>query len=462
MTRSHSSIDLARRAFLRRSALTGVAGAAAPWALNLSLMAEAAAESSPSDYKALVCVFLYGGNDHANTLVPVDNAHHAAYASIRTSIATPQASLLPTALTPTQALPDGLQYALAPDLAPLKGLWDAGRMAVQLNVGPLIQPTTLAQYNARSVLLPPKLFSHNDQQSIWQSSLPEGAVSGWGGRMGDLMLAGNGGSVFTCVSVTGNAVFLSGQSAVQYQLSTNGAVAINGISKALNGSTTAQAALRSLITASNSHLFADEYARVTRRSIDAEGQVTAALKVLPALATPFDSSLPLAQQLKMVARMIAARTSFGTSRQVFMVSLGGFDLHDFLLDRHPGLLRTVASAMTSFYAATVELGVADKVTTFTASDFGRTLSSNGDGSDHGWGSHHFVLGGAVNGKRYFGSAPAVAVNGPDDVGQGRLLPTTSVDQFGATLATWLGVSDTNLPLVVPNIGSFSTRNLGFV
>jgi len=458
----HSSIDPARRAFLRRGALLGVAGAAAPWALNLSLIGEAAAQAAPSDYKALVCVFLYGGNDHGNTLVPVDNAHYTAYSGIRGSIATAQAALAATALTPASALPDGLQFALAPELAPLKSLWDSEHLAVQLNVGPLVQPTTLAQYQARSVPLPPKLFSHNDQQSIWQSDLPEGATSGWGGRIGDLLLSGNGGSVFTCISVTGNAVFLSGNTAVQYQVGSGGAVAVRGIQQSLYGSTAAQQALRTLITPARSHLFEDEYTRVTRRSIDAEVQVTAALGALPALATPFTASNSLASQLKMVAQLIAARSTLGPRRQVFMVSLGGFDVHDQLLETHPALLALVADAMKSFHDATVELGVANNVTTFTASDFGRTLSSNGDGSDHGWGSHHFVMGGAVAGRRYYGTAPQIAVNGADDVGQGRLLPSTALDQFGATLAGWMGVSDSELATVVPNIGNFSTRRLGFV
>ncbi len=457
-----NSTDLARRAFLRRAAYTGVAGAAAPWALNLSLMAEAAAATSPSDYKALVCVFLYGGNDYGNTLVPVDSTRYAAYQTIRQSLATPLADLTATTLIPTLALPDGMRYALAPQLAPLKTLWDQGRVAVQLNVGPLIVPTTVAQYNARSVPLPPKLFSHNDQQSIWQSDLPEGATSGWGGRIGDLLLAGNGGSVFTCISVTGNAVFLSGQSAVQYQVSTSGAVAINGIARSLFGSATAQAALKSLITAPSAHLFEGEYSRVTQRSISAEAQVTSALAKVPELATAFDTSNSLANQLKMVARLIAARADFGAGRQVFMVSLGGFDLHDNLTDNHPGLLTSIANALSSFQSATVELGVADKVTAFTASDFGRTLSSNGDGSDHGWGNHHLIVGGAVKGQRYYGTAPGVAIGGADDVGQGRLLPTTSVDQFGATLASWLGVADSDIALVVPNIGNFSQRYLGFL
>ncbi len=451
-----------RREFLRRAALLGGAGVAGPWALNLSLLGDAAAATAPGDYKALVCVFLYGGNDYGNTYVPVDDLHYQAYARIRTGIATDQAALLATALTPADApLPDGLQLALAPELAPLKTLWDAERLAVQLNVGPLVVPTTVAQYNARSVPLPPKLFSHNDQQSIWQSDLPEGATSGWGGRIGDLLMSSNTHSAFTSISVTGNAVFLSGRSAVQYQIGSNGAVAINGISRALNGSATAQQALRTLITRSSAQLFEDEYARVTRRSIDAEALVTASLAALPALTTTFPAN-SLGNQLKMVARLIAARGSLGAGRQVFMVSLGGFDLHDFLVNNHPGLLTSVAGSMKAFYDATVELGVADKVTSFTASDFGRTLQSNGDGSDHGWGSHHLLMGGAVRGKRFYGKAPAVAVGGPDDVGQGRLLPTTSVDQFGATLARWFGIADSDLPLVMPGIGNFTTRDIGFV
>ncbi|NRF69987.1 DUF1501 domain-containing protein [Aquincola sp. S2] len=456
-----STIDLARRAFLRRGAIIGAAGAAAPLALNLSLLADAAAATNPSDYKALVCVFLYGGNDHGNTLVPVDNTHHAQYAAIRGALATAQSALGATTLAPNKALADGLQFALAPQLSPLKSLWDSGKVAVQLNVGPLIVPTTVAQYTAKAVPLPDKLLSHNDQQSTWQSNLTEGASSGWGGRMGDLMLSGNNGSVFTCTSVTGNAVYLSGASAVQYQLSSSGAVAIKGLQRSLFGATAAQTALRTLITANSTHLFADEYARVTRRSIDAEAQVTTALAGLPELATAFPST-GLGPQLKMVARMIAARSAFGLSRQVFFVSLGGFDLHDLLVENHPGLLTQVGEALKAFYDATAELGVSNQVTSFTASDFGRTLSINGDGSDHGWGSHHFVVGGAVKGKDFYGTAPAIAVNGPDDIGQGRLLPTTSVDQFGATLASWFGVSDTDLAYVMPNLGNFTTKKLGFL
>ena len=454
-----TTIPSTRREFLRRAGSLSMAGAAAPWALNLAAMAEAAAQGAP-DYKALVCVFLYGANDHGNTVVPYDSAGHAAYLAIRGSIGTARSALAATALTPSIALPDARQMALAPELAPLKTLFDAGRLGVLLNVGTLIQPTTLAQYNARSVPLPPKLFSHNDQQSVWQSSLPEGATSGWGGRIGDLFLSSNTQATFTCVNVSGNAVYMSGTSAVQYQVSSTGSVALRGVQAPLFGSSACSAALRALVTAPRTHLMQAEHTRVMARAIDADAALTTALAGVAPLSTPFDSTNPLAMQLQMVARMIAARSPLGARRQVFFVSLGGFDLHDFLPQQHPGLLAQVAGALKSFHDATEELGVAQQVTAFTASDFGRTLTSNGDGSDHGWGSHHFVVGGAVRGGRFHGQLPSVTVNGPDDVGQGRLLPTTAVDQLAATLASWMGVSDTNLALVAPNIGHYSTRNLG--
>ena len=454
------TIDLARRAFLQRSSALGLAGTAAPWALNLAAMGEAAAQSAP-DYKALVCVFLYGGNDHGNTLVPYDATNYAAYQTIRGSLATAQTSLASTVLTPLTALPGGMQLAMAPQLASLKSLFAAGKLAVQLNVGPLIVPTTLAQYKAQSVPLPPKLFSHNDQSSVWQSSMPEGATSGWGGRIGDLFLDTNTASALTCMSVTGNAVYLAGHQAVQYQVSTSGAVPVKGAKTTLYGSAACATTMRDLITRSSSHLLEDEYAAITRRSMDTEAMITDALASVT-INTAFDTNSSLASQLLMVAKLIAARATLGVKRQVFLVSLSGFDLHDNLVAKHPGLLTDVNNSLTAFYNATVELGVANSVTTFTASDFGRTLTSNGDGSDHGWGSHHFVMGGAVHGQQYYGTAPAIAVNGPDDVGQGRLLPTTSVDQFAATLAAWFGVPDSEMSTIVPNIGNFTTRNLGFV
>jgi uncharacterized protein (DUF1501 family) len=408
-------------------------------------------------------VFLYGGNDYGNTLIPYDNTRYALYQGMRPTLAYPLSALTPTLLTPTTALPGGIQYALAPELAPLLPLFTSNRLAVMLNVGTLVLPTTKAQYSAKSVPLPPKLFSHNDQQSVWQSSAPEGATSGWGGRMGDLFEAGNGNATFTCVNVSSNAVFLSGHTAVQYQVSPNGPVALNGVKNPLFGSATCSAALRSLVTAPRTHLFENEYTRVMSRSLVAGDALTTALAGGPAITTVFPAGNGLAEQLKLVARMISTASEVGAKRQVFFVSMGGFDNHDGLASIHPGLLTSVADAMSAFYNATVELGVANRVTSFTASDFGRTLTGN-DGSDHGWGGMHFMLGGAVNGGRYYGSAPIVANDGPDDVGQGRLLPSTSVDQYAATFGKWFGISDTDLLTVLPNLAHWNTsqRTLGFV
>lgn len=456
--------DASRRAFLKRSSMLAVAGAAAPWALNLAAMSEAAAATA-TDYKALVCVFLYGGNDYGNTLVPYDATRYAAYQGMRPTLAYTQAQLAGTVLSPNVALAGGLQYALAPELLPLKAIFDSGKLGVMLNVGTLVQPTTKAQYTAGNVPLPPRLFSHNDQQSVWQASSPEGATSGWGGRMGDLFESGNGNAVFTCVNVSGNAVYLSGRTATQYQVATTGPVALNGVAKPLFGSAACSTALQGLVTASRTNLFENEYSRISARSLSAGGTLSAALAAGPAITTPFPAAgtNPLADQLKLVARMISTADAVGAKRQVFFVSMGGFDNHDGLATIHPGLLASVAQALSAFYAATQELGVDRQVTTFTASDFGRTLTAN-DGSDHGWGSMHFMLGGAVNGGRYYGTPPVVANDGPDDVGQGRLLPSTSVDQYAATMGKWLGIGDTDLLTVLPNLANWdaSQRNLGFV
>ena len=471
-----------RRAFLRRSMQLALAGTALPTALNLAAIGEAAAFEA-TDYKALVCVFLYGGNDYANTVVAYDDPTHAAYTAIRSNIALARASLTPTVLNPTAALADGRQYALHPAMTGLAGLFNAGQAAVQLNVGPLVAPLTKAQYqgsNRTLYPLPPKLFSHNDQQSVWQSSSPEGSTIGWGGNVGDLAMASNSSSLFTCISVTGNAVFLAGDSALAYQVSSGGAVKIRGTSDRFTyGSSLVKDAMLALTQQTRSNVLENEYNTVTRRAIASEGAISSAIGSGAALATGTEfaeinalTNNPLASQLKMVARLIAARSSLGAKRQVFFVSMGGFDLHDNLLGNHVTNMTRVSDALTAFYKTTVNLGIDQKVTAFTASDFGRTLSSNGDGSDHGWGNHHFIVGGAVKGKAFYGKAPGMGVGntgGPadqDHVGQGRLLPTTSVDQYAATLAKWFGVADSEMSSVLPNLSSFGgasyPTNLGFM
>jgi uncharacterized protein (DUF1501 family) len=488
-----------RRAFLKRSGQLAFAGAALPTAINLAAIGEAAAFNAGDDYKALVCVFLYGGNDYANTVVPYDLPSYQAYQTIRGTtgsvlqngialgrdpVTNPDGSITPgissTLLTPAaggepiSAIGQtGLQYAMHPSMGGLQSLFNAGQAAVMLNCGPLVVPLTKATYNGSNRTLyprPPKLFSHNDQQSIWQSSSPEGSTIGWGGNIGDLALASNGGSsLFTCISLTGNAVFLAGDQALSYQVGSGGAVKISAVGSpyGFSNPTIGAAITQMLSPTGRQHILEREYATVSSRAVGAEGIITSAIagtapanNVFPAPYNTFPADNSLASQLRMVARLIAARGTLGVKRQVFMVSLGGFDSHDNLMADHTRNMGRVSTALKAFNDAMATLGVADKVTAFTATDFGRTLSSNGDGSDHGWGSHQLVVGGAVNGAKFYGYAPPVSVSNTAavqdqwHVGQGRLLPTTSVDQYAATLAKWFGVTDAELPGILPAISKF--------
>jgi len=466
--KTRRTTTITRRALLRQASALSIAGAATPFIMNLAAMGEAAAATA-SDYKALVCVCLYGGNDYANTLVPYDNNQYAIYQAQRPGLTYAQSALAATKLTPSVPLPGGAQYALAPELAPLLPLFNAGAMGVLLNVGTLVEPTTKAQYQAGSVLLPPKLLSHNDQQSYWQASSPEGAASGWGGRIADLLQSGNGTATLTCINVSGNAVFLTGRSAVQYSVTPAGPIALS-TRTSLQGSTAAAALLQSLITGGGAHEFEAALGAVGTRALNLYDQVSAALAQAPATSTVFpaaaDPLSTLGAQLQFVAKMISVGSQLGAKRQVFFVSTSRYDTHDGLVTLHPTLLTNLANALRAFYDTTVELGVASQVTTFTGSDFGRALTANNDGTDHGWGSMHFVLGGAVNGSRYHGINPTLANGGPDDIGQGRLIPTLSVDQYAATLASWFGVPASELATVVPNIdnyaGSALGTNIGFV
>lgn len=465
-----------RRQFFKHASNVALTGLAFPSVLNLAAIGNAAAFSA-TDYKALVCVFLAGGNDYANTVVTYDNESYDRYRAIRPDVALSKTALEGTLLKPSVPLPGGRQYALHPSLAGLSSLFNNGMAAVQLNVGPLIVPLTRAQYasgNRLSYPVPPKLFSHNDQASVWQSSQPEGATSGWGGRIGDLALSNNGTSVLTCISASGNATYLYGNDALSYQVSTSGPVAINSINQSVYGSSHVRSGISQLIQQPSAHVIEGEYTRVVKRAIATEATVRSGIATIQSLAA-FPSTLDsnsLAMQLKIVARLIGARNMLGVKRQVFFVSVGGYDLHDRLIQGHSANMSNLDAALSAFYAATVELGVADKVTAFTASDFGRTLVCNGDGSDHGWGGHHFIVGGAVKGNAFYGKAPPVSVNNSSDaydqwhVGKGVLLPSTSVDQYAGTLARWFGVSDTELSAILPNLVNFTgveyPRNLGFM
>ena len=473
-----------RRHFLR--AASGLAAAAAhplgarfsaPLAMSLAGLgtlahhrAQAADTSGP--YKALVCLYLAGGSDMHNWVVPTDASGYADYAKVRQELAWPAAKLLPIASTLQAA---GRSFGMPQDLQPLQALYQAGRCAVLANVGPLERPITKAEFLAGTAL-PAKLFSHNDQQSTWQSLSPEGARSGWGGRMGDLLMSANQNPVFTAVSASGNAVFLTGSSVTQYQLGSDGPVSVNGLSDNwLHGSTTASAALARVLKASGSDPVQTEYSRVMQRSIDTSAKLQAALATTSIGALPttpitlasggtlaLDKDA-LAKQLRIVARMIAAGPGLGMRRQVFMVSVGGFDSHANQMRDQPVAMARVANAVSWFMTALTNAGLQNNVTLFTASDFGRTLVSNGAGSDHGWGSHHLVVGGAVKGRNVYGRFPVTALGTADDIGSGRLLPSTSVTEYAATLGRWMGLSNSDLATVLPNLGNFNGGgNLGFV
>lgn len=428
----------------------------------------------PSDYKALVCLFLAGGNDANNFIIPNDAAGYANYASVtggRGALALPQASLL--GINPKTS--DGRAWAVHPSLnsdlagtntTGLKSLFDSGKMALLANVGTLAVPTTRAQYLARSVPLPMSLFSHNDQQVEWQSSIPDKAfATGWGGRLADLTDAFNSNnSISMSITLNGQNSFQVGKNVVQYSVSPTGAITLSG--SATPTGTSFQAirtkAQNDLLAAQNNSLFETAFSGLTSNAISD----SALLSSIFAQTVPFTTAFPgtsLGQQLRTIARLIAAAPQLGLKRQVFFARVGGWDLHDSQLPAHANLIADVSRSLTSFYNATVELGAAQQVTTFTASDFGRTFNTNGDGSDHAWGSHHLVVGGAVQGGDIYGKMPTLTRSGPDDSGtRGNWIPTTSVDEYSATLATWFGVSATNLSTVLPNIGRFAKPNLGFL
>ena len=465
--------NLTRRGLLKSTAALALQRVSIPMATSLGLMADAAAQSA-NDYKALVCIFLYGANDHYNTVIPYDVATHTNYYNIRKGtptagtvydgIAIGRNALSATALS--TALSDGRQMALNPEMSALQNLFENKRASILMNVGPLVVPTSRIQYDNKSVPLPPKLFSHNDQQAYWQSSYQtEGGATGWGGRAADLLLNNNSKSTLTCISINGNALFLSGQNAISYQMSSTGATTINAIKgKSLFGSANCAAALQNLITQQSSLPMASDYTTVTKRALDTYDGIVAAIGATASASMnalfPSSATNSLSAQLKMVARMIEQQATFGMKRQVFMVGMGGFDLHDFLATQHPPLLQKLSSAMKEFDDAMTSLGKGSQVTAFTASDFGRTLTSNGDGSDHGWGSHHFVMGGAVNGGKFLGTAPEIGLTHNQQVGSGRLLPSTAVDQLGAELAAWFGVSATDVKTVLPNAKNFDLYKLG--
>jgi len=431
-----------------------LAGAAAPWVAPLQALAQS---TGGTDYKALVCVFLYGGNDANNLIVPLEATQFGLYQRARSNLALPQASLLP--ITPTNT--GSARYGLHPAMTGVQGLFEAGQAAVVANVGPLRAPTTKAQYQARSVPLPSGLFSHSDQQAAWQSSVSDSlGRSGWGGRLTErLVAAGTNNRGYAALSVTGGNLWQTGeQGLVPYKVGASGDFGFDFYDPA--SSDALSTAIAATLAEPRSHLFQQAWLDAMSRSIEVQRVLSSALSGT-SLTTVFPNT-GLGDQLQMIARLIAARGSLGLSRQVFFASLGGFDTHgDDQLQRQQALFTELSAAITAFHAATVELGLGQQVTLFTGSDFGRTLASNGQGSDHGWGGHQLVVGGGVAGRRIAGRFPDLTLDGPDDVGSGRWIPTTSVEQMAADLGAWLGASEAQLASVFPNLSAFN-RTLGLM
>ena len=465
-----------RRQFLRR--FFAAFGAAS---LSFEHFGLLQALAQTRDFKALVCIFLFGGNDAGNMIIPYDD--YTTYASIRqgAGLAIPQSNLLPISVPSI-----GSQFALHPSLAGLQQLWTQGNLAAVCNVGPLIEPTSRDSYINGTAHLPLNLFSHSDQQNQWQTSISNGTgSSGWGGRTADQTAQLNSSNLPVILSTAGTPIFVTGQTETALALAAapiapNAALSLDGFSNPPD-SDFRYHEMVDILQLDQSLTLVRGASRVTLNGLDAADTLRQSGNptVLP---FPLNPRTSLGNQLEQVAKLIALRNTLGMRRQNFFCSLGGFDTHfNQVKNASPttgtqaNLFAQIDGAMRAFYDATVALGVASNVVTFTLSDFSRTFVPNGNlGTDHAWGSHHFVMGGAVRGGDFYGVAgsngtvfPTLAPNGPDDTDQGgsargRWIPTTSVDQYGATLASWFGVPATDLVAVFPNIERFNHPNLGFV
>lgn len=450
---------ISRRQLLRALGSSALLGA-------MPTVARYAQAAGSSDYKALVCVFLFGGNDGNNVIIPTDSAGYAKYKAVRGDNTTttgalgiPQSQLV--TLTPASG---SAQFGLHPDLAPLQSIWNSGNLAALFNVGTLVQPLSQADYNSGKPS-PENLFSHLDQQNQMQTGISAGPSStGWGGRIADVIGNVNGGTLPVALTVGGSALFADGRVTDALTIPQTGGFGLAGF----GGSYAA-----SVASAYQGLLAVDRQNQLVSAAQDVSSSGLAASKALNPILTGSSTTVDnafsgqktgIAAQLSRVAKIIENRSSLGVTRQVFFVSLGGFDTHSDQINRQSQLFQQLAPALKSFHDAMSQLGTDSMVTSFTLSDFARTLKpASGGGSDHAWGNHHFIMGGAVKGQTFYGTFPDLTLGGNDDVStEGRWLPTSALDQYGATLASWFGVSSTNLAKVFPNLANFPTANLGFL
>jgi uncharacterized protein (DUF1501 family) len=446
-----------RRSFLRHAG--ALAGSAA-----LSQLGVFAARCAPADdYKALVCIFLYGGNDANNMIVPLDTAGYANYAQTRSYLALPRAALLPlTGTTGSSA------YGLHPALPGLASLWSSGSLAVVANVGTLVTPLNKAQYLSTATTKPESLFSHIDQQHQWQASISStsSSNSGWGGRLSDQLAALNvNSSVPPMMSTGGNNLFVTGAASQALVIPTSGSFGLSGYSNN-SASASRRSALEQLLRV-------DQSANLTQAAQAVMSGALASSAILNPILTTTDSTLQarfgaltgnFAAQMLAIAKVIQARSTLGASRQVFLATLGSFDTHTNQLNQQHTLLSELDAGLLAFHGAMADIGAGTSVTSFTLSDFSRNfLPNTGGGTDHAWGSHPLVIGDAVRGGRIYGTMPTLELGGPDDASDlGRWIPTIAVDQFAATLSAWFGADAAALNAVLPNLGAFAPGPLGFI
>ncbi len=452
--------NVSRRDFVKLGA-----SAAASFGMGSSLLADRAEAADVSGYKAIVCLFMFGGNNGFNWVVPTTSSAYSIYARSRANLALAGGSLL--ALNGTAS--DGNAYGMHPACPEIRNLYNSGKAAVICNVGTLVQPTSRAQAQAGSVSLPSQLFSHIDQETSWMTSIANSPERyGWAGRVADLLTSQHGTArVSYNINIGGQNYWQEGRTATPYALGTSGAATL-GVTTSTSWRSGSRAAAENALIAqakTDGNLMIPAYANIQNNAAAKVGIVDNAFSAAGSVSTSFptyNNDSGLGAQLHEVAQTIKAHAGLGDTRQFFFVQMGGFDTHNGELATQQNLLSIVSKNVNSFWNALGEIGLQNSVTLFTASDFGRSLGSNGDGSDHAWGSHSLVVGGAVKGGKYYGKMPSLVMNGADDFGDGRIIPTTSTDQHAATLSKWFGVADTELNGVFPNLRNFATRDLGFM